>query len=193
MTKDSDSVKADAHQAPYPPPRVAQGPPAPPPVGVSHGPPAPPTVTVSFVTAPSVFAAQDPGSNVFVVSFAFAFAVATPLTASGVRIDSIDTLLVTEVIAAAAALAPIDESIIVFKQSSARPTTGGQVAASGSIVVPRSYFDNGDHRMWTIIIRAKGATLESGQVVTSRAVTAMTVALPVTGNTPPFVSIFEPQ
>ena len=145
----------------------------------------PPPVVIRSATAnsgiPQAFAERTPGSPLLVVRFAYAWLqVVLRKSFDGVNIDTLETLVVAaNVPAGQAGLSVVDDSVILSKRSVAQGVGSRFATESGSIVLPVSRLAKPAQRNWTIIVRAKGSLLETGQAIDPRVVYALAVKLPV--------------
>ena len=141
--------------------------------------------TAGGVPSNVVFAEQVPGSHTFTVTFKYAFnVVLTAAVHEGVRIDTIEILVVSEAASYAQGNEIVSDDIIVSKQTRAQASGQFRASEEGSLVVPETWFEPGARRLWRILIRVKGCRLESGQLIEPRIVFVHTIDVPVSGLPP---------
>ena len=141
--------------------------------------------TVGGMQSTLVFAEQTPGSHIFTVTFRYAFQVEiTDSVYYGVRIDTIETVVVSERAPNSQSSDLINDEKIVSKRTHAQSTGKFRTSDEGSLVVPKMWFENESKRQWRILIRVKGCRLEVGQLVDPRIVFVHTINVPVSGLPP---------
>ena len=141
--------------------------------------------TVGGMQSTLVFTEQTPGSHTFTVAFRYAFQVEiTDSIYYGIRIDTIDTLVVSERAPNSQSSELIDDEKIVSKRTLAQAMGQFRTSDEGSLVVPEMWFEDESKRQWRILIRVKGCRLESGQLVDPRILFVHTIDIPVSGLPP---------
>ena len=141
--------------------------------------------TVGGVPSNVVFAEQAPKSHTFTVTFKYAFnVVLTESVHEGVRIDTIEILVVSEAASYVQGNEIIGDEIVVSKRTRAHAVGQFRASEEGSLVVPETWFEPGARRHWRVLIRVKGCRLEGGQLIEPRIVFVHTIDVPVSGLPP---------
>lgn len=137
----------------------------------------------------AVNAQTGPAPDTVLVEYTYdtrGFTVATPAVWEGAIIDSVEYMVVAQQTAAAQAATPDwSDGCVLAKDTVALASIpparvlNPNIHRSGSVVLPRSYFDLPANRTWTLLVRARGCRSAAGEVGPSRVLSASTVDAPV--------------
>lgn len=137
----------------------------------------------------AVNAQMGPAPDTVLVEFSYdtrGFTLAAPAVWDGAFIDAVDYVVVARQTSAAQATEPgwIDGYVLAMDTVALASIPLANVLnpnlhRSGSIVLPRSYFDQPGNGVWTLLVRARGCRSVAGVVGPSRVLSVSAVDAPV--------------